>query len=95
MTSKAFPFFPFEVARATAGAWEVFFLGGAMSVVKGYFEKWLGFESGRDPLSMDSKEILMKALNAVGNSRDRYPCTKLRGLMSESEIKPVQTQRFM
>jgi len=35
----------------------------------------------------------MKTLNAVGNSRESYPGTKLRGLMSESK-KPVQTQRF-
>jgi len=65
-----------------------------MSAVYGGFGEGLSFGSERDPLSMDSKEILMKALNAVGNSRESYPCTKLRGLMSESKIKPVQTQKL-
>ena len=50
-TSIAFPF-PFDEAGTSAGAatraWETFFLGGAMFVVRGYFEEGLGFGSGRD-----------------------------------------------
>jgi len=46
-TLTTFPF-PFDEAGVAAGAWETFFLGGAMSAVRGCFEEGLGFESGRD-----------------------------------------------
>ena len=70
-------------------AWEIFFLGGAMSTVRGYFEEWLGFKSGRD-LQVQTQKYLNESTNVVG-----YQPTKLQKLMNLRDQTKVNAQIYV
>jgi len=70
--SIAFSFL-FGAVGAVTVAWETFFLGGAISLLRGCFEERSGYWMGN--LRVNSK-ILMKVSNAVGDFRS-YPCINL------------------